>query len=177
VADTEILPRLQTALQDRYEFVRELGRGGMAIVFLARDLKHDREVAVKVLLPELAASIGGDRFEREIRLAAKLSHPHILALYDSGDAGGLLYYVMPFVKGESLRDRLDREGQLPIDDAIQITLEVAGALGHAHAQDIVHRDIKPENLLIAGGHSLDFGIARAASEGGGHTKRKYRPGQ
>jgi serine/threonine-protein kinase len=142
----------------------------MAIVYLARDLKHDREVAVKVLLPELAASIGGDRFEREIRLAAKLSHPHILALYDSGTTeDGLLFYVMPFVKGESLRDRLDRDGQLPIDDAIQITLEVAGALGHAHEQGIVHRDIKPENVLLQGGHALvaDFGIARAASEGGG----------
>ena len=140
----------------------------MAIVYLARDRKHDREVAVKVLLPELSASIGGDRFEREIRLAAKLQHPHILGLYDSGSADGLLFYVMPFVKGESLRDRLDREGQLPIDDAIQITLEVASALGHAHEQNIVHRDIKPENILLAGGHSLvaDFGIARAASEGG-----------
>jgi serine/threonine-protein kinase len=141
----------------------------MAIVYLANDLKHDREVAVKVLLPELAASIGGDRFDREIRLAAKLSHPHILALYDSGSADGLVYYVMPFVKGESLRARLDREGQLPIEDAIQIALEVAGALAHAHEQGIVHRDIKPENVLISGGHALvaDFGIARAASEGGG----------
>ncbi len=139
----------------------------MAIVYLARDRKHDREVAVKVLLPELSASIGGDRFEREIRLAAKLQHPHILGLYDSGSADGLLFYVMPFVKGESLRDRLDREGQLPIEDAIQIALEVASALGHAHEKNIVHRDIKPENVLLADGHSLvaDFGIARAAQEG------------
>ena len=169
MAELEILPRLQAALQDRYEFSRELGRGGMAVVYLARDLKHDREVAVKVLFPELAASIGGDRFEREIRLAAKLSHPHILALYDSGEANGLFFYVMPFVKGESLRDRLDRESQLPIEDAIQITLEVAGALGYAHENGIVHRDIKPENVLISNGHALvaDFGIAKLASEGGG----------
>ncbi|MCC7133107.1 MAG: protein kinase, partial [Gemmatimonadales bacterium] len=109
MAAPDILPRLQAALQDRYQFVRELGRGGMAVVYLATDIKHDRDVAVKVLFPELAASIGADRFEREIRLAAKLQHPHILGLYDSGQADGLLFYVMPFVKGESLRDRLDRE--------------------------------------------------------------------
>jgi serine/threonine-protein kinase len=147
---------------------RELGRGGMATVYLAKDIRHDRDVAIKVLHPELSASIGADRFEREIKLAAKLQHPNILGLYDSGVADTLLYYVMPFIKGESLRDRLDREGQLPIDDAIQITLEVAEALGHAHAAGIVHRDIKPENVLISGGHALvaDFGIARAASEGG-----------
>ncbi|MGE0555178.1 MAG: protein kinase [Gemmatimonadales bacterium] len=165
----DILDRLQKALGENYAFERELGRGGMATVYLARDLKHDREVAVKVLHPELAASIGADRFEREIRLAAKLQHPHILGLYDSGERESLFYYVMPFVKGESLRDRLDREGQLPIDDAIQIALEVAGALGHAHEAGIVHRDIKPENVLLSGGHALvaDFGIARAASEGGG----------
>jgi eukaryotic-like serine/threonine-protein kinase len=168
VADLDILPRLEAALKDRYEFVRELGRGGMAVVYLATDTKHEREVAVKVLFPELAASVGADRFEREIRLAAKLQHPHILGLYDSGQADGLLFYVMPFVKGESLRDRLDREGQLPIEDAIQITLEVAGALGHAHESGIVHRDVKPENVLISNGHALvaDFGIARAVSEGG-----------
>ena len=169
MAELDILPRLQAALKDRYEFSRELGRGGMAVVYLGKDTKHDREVAVKVLFPELAASIGGDRFEREIKLAAKLQHPHILGLYDSGVADGLLFYVMPFVKGESLRDRLDREGQLPIEDAVQITLEVAGALGHAHENGIVHRDIKPENILISNGHSLvaDFGIAKLASEGGG----------
>ncbi len=168
MAELDILPKLQAALQDRYEFVRELGRGGMAVVYLARDTKHDREVAVKVLFPELAASIGGDRFEREIKLAAKLQHPHILGLYDSGTADGLLFYVMPFVKGESLRDRLDRASQLPIEDAIQITLEVSSALGHAHEQGIVHRDIKPENILLSNGHSLvaDFGIAKLASEGG-----------
>jgi eukaryotic-like serine/threonine-protein kinase len=142
----------------------------MATVYLAKDIRHDREVAIKVLHPELSASIGAERFEREIKLSAKLQHPHILGLIDSGEADGLLYYVMPFVKGESLRDRLEREGQLPIEDAVQITLEVADALGHAHAQGIVHRDIKPENILLSGGHALvaDFGIARAATEAGGH---------
>jgi serine/threonine-protein kinase len=139
----------------------------MATVYLARDVRHDREVAIKVLDPDIAASIGGERFEREIRLAAKLQHPHILGLYDSGSADGLLFYVMPFVKGESLRDRLDREGQLPIEDALQIALEVADALGHAHTHNIVHRDIKPENILLSNGHALvaDFGIAKAAAEG------------
>ena len=164
----EILDRLTSQLADRYLIERELGRGGMATVFLARDIRHDREVAIKVLHPELSVSIGAERFEREIKLAAKLQHPNILGLYDSGSADGLLYYVMPFIKGESLRDRLDREGQLPIDDAIQLTLEVAEALGLAHSAGIVHRDIKPENVLISNGHALvaDFGIARAASEGG-----------
>ena len=163
----EILERLTSQLSERYLIERELGRGGMATVFLAKDIRHDRDVAIKVLHPELSASIGAERFEREIKLAAKLQHPNILGLYDSGSADGLLYYVMPFIKGESLRDRLDQEGQLPIDDAVQLTLEVAEALGHAHAAGIVHRDIKPENVLISGGHALvaDFGIARAASEG------------
>ncbi len=165
-----ILDRLKDRLADRYDIERELGKGGMATVFLAKDLRHDRDVAIKVLHPELSVSIGAERFEREIKLAAKLQHPHILGLYDSGEADSLLYYVMPFIKGESLRDRLDREGQLPIDDAIQICLEVAEALGHAHAAGIVHRDIKPENILLSGGHALvaDFGIARAATEAGGH---------
>jgi TolB-like protein/tRNA A-37 threonylcarbamoyl transferase component Bud32 len=164
---SEIQERLQAQLADRYHFERLLGKGGMATVYLARDIKHDREVAIKVLDPDIAASIGGERFEREIRLAAKLQHPHILGLYDSGSADGLLFYVMPFVKGESLRDRLDREGQLPIDDAIQITIEVADALGHAHTHNIVHRDVKPENILLSNGHALvaDFGIAKAAAEG------------
>ena len=165
---SETLDRLQAAIADRYRVERELGAGGMATVFLAQDLKHGREVAIKVLHPELGASIGSERFDREIRLAAKLQHPHILGLYDSGEANGLLYYVMPFVKGESLRDRLDREQQLPIEDAIHITLEVADALGYAHEHGVVHRDIKPENILLAGGHCLvaDFGIARAATEAG-----------
>ncbi len=162
------LEQLQAALASTYAVERELGAGGMATVYLARDLKHDRQVAIKVLHQDLAATIGAERFEREIKLAAKLQHPHILGLYDSGAAGGLLYYVMPFVDGESLRDRLDREGQLSVEDAIQITLEVADALGHAHKQNIVHRDIKPENILLTGGHALvaDFGIARAADDAG-----------
>jgi len=165
---SETQDRLQSAIADRYRVERELGAGGMATVFLAHDIKHDREVAIKVLHPELGASIGSERFDREIRLAAKLQHPHILGLYDSGEANGLLYYVMPFVKGESLRDRLDRESQLPIEDAIHITLEVADALGYAHERGVVHRDIKPENILLANGHCLvaDFGIARAATEAG-----------
>ncbi len=162
------IERLNSALEGRYAVERVLGHGGMATVYLAKDVRHDREVAIKVLLPELSASIGGERFEQEIRLAAKLQHPHILGLFDSGSALGLLYYVMPFVKGESLRDRLEREGPLPVEDAIVITLEVADALGYAHAQGIIHRDIKPENIMLSGGHALvaDFGIARAATEAG-----------
>jgi serine/threonine-protein kinase len=165
----DTLERIKQALKDRYLVERELGRGGMATVYLGQDIRHEREVAIKVLHPDLSASIGADRFEREIKLAAKLQHPHILSLYDSGEADGLLFYVMPFVKGESLRDRIDREGQLPIDDAVQLILEVAEALGLAHSLGIVHRDIKPENVLLSNGHALvaDFGIARAASEGGG----------
>ena len=160
--------KLTRALTLHYRVIRELGRGGMATVYLAEDIKHGREVAIKVLHPDLAASIGAERFEREIRLAAKLQHPHILGLYDSGSADGLLYYVMPFVKGEALRDRIAREGQLPVDDAIRIILEVANALDYAHKQGIVHRDIKPENILLADDHALvaDFGIARAATEAG-----------
>jgi serine/threonine-protein kinase len=162
---TETLERLQAALADRYRVDRELGAGGMATVFLAQDLKHDREVAIKVLHPDLSESMGAERFDREIRVAAKLQHPHILSLYDSGSASGLLYYVMPFVMGESLRDRLNREKILPLEDSIQITLEVADALGYAHAMGIIHRDIKPENIMLSGGHALvaDFGIARAMS--------------
>ena len=169
---SDTLARLRGALGDRYAVERELGRGGMATVFLAKDLKHEREVAIKVLHPDLSASVGAERFEREIRLAAKLQHPNILGLYDSGSADGLLYYVMPFVKGESLRDRIDREKMLPVEDAVGITLQVADALGYAHAQGIVHRDIKPENILLSGGHALvaDFGIARAVSDTGGERK-------
>ena len=165
----DLLAQLQAALGDRYTVERELGRGGMAVVYLARDLKHDRQVALKVLRPELAASIGTDRFLREIRIAAKLTHPNILMLIDSGEADGLLYYVMPYLEGESLADRLVRERQLPIEDALQITREVADALSHAHSQGVIHRDIKPENILFEGGHAVvtDFGIARAVSAAGG----------
>jgi len=159
------LNHLRAALKDRYTVERELGRGGMATVYLATDIRHERRVAIKVLHPELAASVGSDRFVREIRVAAKLQHPHILTLYDSGDADGMLYYVMPFVEGESLRDRLNREKMLPVDESLGLIIEVAEALGYAHGQGIVHRDIKPENILLSNGHPLvaDFGIARAIS--------------
>jgi serine/threonine-protein kinase len=164
----EIPPELAHALGDRYELVRELGRGGMATVYLANDRKHGRQVAVKALRPDLAASLGAERFLREIRMAATLQHPHVLALYDSGEADGVLYYVMPYVEGESLRDRLRREVQLPVDDALRIASETADALAYAHARGIVHRDIKPENILLSNGHAVvaDFGIARAVSAAG-----------
>src|SRR5688572_13104967 len=141
----------------------------MATVYLARDLKHDRPVAVKALHPELAAYLGAERFLREIRIAARLTHPHILPLHDSGEAGGVLYYVMPFVEGESLRDLLTRVKQLPLDQAVRITREVADALRYAHTHDVVHRDIKPENILLEAEHAVvaDFGIARAIGAAGG----------
>jgi serine/threonine-protein kinase len=158
-------------LADRYTIERELGRGGMAIVYLARDLRHERLVALKALRPELAASLGPERFLREIRVVAGLTHPHILPLHDSGEASGCLYYVMPYVAGESLRDRLDRESPLPAQEAIALARQVASALDHAHREGIVHRDIKPENILLEAGHAVvaDFGIARAvsAARGGG----------
>jgi TolB-like protein len=165
----ELEERLRTALADRYALERELGRGGMAVVFLARDPRHDRAVAIKVLRHEIAAALGAERFLREIQIAAKLHHPHILPLYDSGAAGDLLYYVMPYVDGESLRQRLDREAQLPLEDALAITRQVAGALAYAHRHDVVHRDIKPENILLESGEAVvaDFGIARAITAAGG----------
>jgi len=165
---TELLPRIQAALAKRYAIQRELGHGGMAVVFYAEDRKHHRPVAVKVLRPELGAVIGSERFLREIEIAAQLTHPHILPLYDSGAAVGLLYYVMPYVEGESLRDRLEREKQLPLDDALQIAREVADALSFAHSYGVVHRDVKPENILLEAGHAVvsDFGIAHAITAAG-----------
>ena len=172
----DFLASLQSALADRYRIERELGRGGMATVYLARDLKHDRLVAIKLLRPELGAVIGAQRFLTEIRTTATLQHPHILPLFDSGAVAldphdprptthDLLFYVMPYVEGESLRDRLTRERQLPVEDAVRITRDVAAALGYAHEHGVVHRDIKPENILLAGGLAVvaDFGIARALS--------------
>jgi serine/threonine-protein kinase len=167
---------LREGLRDRYAFERELGRGGMATVYLARDLRHDRPVALKVLHPELAATLGPERFLREIKLAARLQHPHILTVYDSGEAGGRLWFTMPYVEGESLRDRLRRERQLPIADAVRLTREAALALDFAHRHDAVHRDIKPENILLVDGQALvaDFGIARAL--GGGPEERLTETG-
>jgi TolB-like protein/Tfp pilus assembly protein PilF/tRNA A-37 threonylcarbamoyl transferase component Bud32 len=159
----EDIERLRTALAARYRLVREVGRGGMAAVYLADDLKHDRRVAIKVMRPEVAAALGPQRFLREIQITAVLSHPHILPLYDSGEADGLVYYVMPYVEGETLRDRLVRQRQLPIGEAVRIVQEVADGLAHAHSFGVVHRDIKPENILFLGGHAVlaDFGVATA----------------
>ncbi len=170
---TGVLERLAAALSDRYRIERELGQGGMATVYLAHDLKHDRQVAIKVMRADVAQALGADRFLREIHLAAKLSHPHILPLFDSGRTGGqadgrtegFLFYVMPFVDGESLRDRLDHEKQLPVEEAVRITAEVADALDYAHRHAVIHRDIKPENIMLHEGHALvaDFGIGKALS--------------
>jgi serine/threonine protein kinase len=163
------LEHLQAALSDRYAIERELGSGGMAMVYLSRDRKHERQVALKVMRPELSAILGGERFLREIRIAAKLNHPHILALHDSGEADGFLYYVMPYVEGESLRSKIDREKQLSIDEAVTLTRQVASALDYAHQQGVIHRDIKPENILLHRGEAVvaDFGIALAITAAGG----------
>jgi len=160
---------LRSAMGDRYAIERELGAGAMAVVYLAQDLKHDRQVAIKVLRPELASAIGADRFQREIDVVAGLTHPHILPLHDSGDVDGLLYFVMPYITGGSLRDRLARDGQLPIPDATRITREIADALGFAHRRGVIHRDVKPANILLAEDHALlaDFGIAHLAETEGG----------
>ena len=168
---TDTFDRLKAALADRYAIEHELGSGGMATVYLAEDLKHKRKVAVKVLRPELANTVGPDRFIREIEVAARLTHPHILPLHDSGEADAFLYYVMPFVQGESLRDRMTREGTLPITDVVKILREIVDALSSAHAEGVVHRDIKPDNVMLSQGHALvmDFGVAKAVSEAtGGH---------
>ena len=175
---TEITERLKVAIADRYLIDRELGAGGMATVYLAQDLKHDRKVALKVLRPELAAVLGAERFVQEIRTTAQLQHPHILPLYDSGrtgaDADGqggteFLYYVMPYIQGETLREKLNRETQLGVEEAVRITTEVADALQYAHEQGVIHRDIKPENILLSNGRALvaDFGIALAVSAAAG----------
>ena len=161
--------RLQAALLDRYRIDRELGRGGFAVVYLAHDIRHDRSVALKVLHDEIAADVGTERFEREIKLAARLQHPHILGVFDSGMVEGRLYFTMPFVEGETLRQRIQRERQLPVADAIGIAREVADALQYAHERGVIHRDIKPENILLIGRHAMvaDFGIARALRGAGG----------
>ena len=165
---TAPLPRLVEALADRYRIERQLGQGGMATVYLALDLRHDRRVAIKVLRPELAAVIGADRFLREIKTIANLQHPHILGLIDSGEVGGTAFYVMPYVEGQSLRDRLNHERQLPVEEAVRIATEVAGALDYAHRHGVIHRDIKPENVMLHDGSALvtDFGIALAVSTAG-----------
>src|SRR5712691_8200558 len=164
--------RVAEALAGRYRIERELGAGGMATVYLAFDVKHHRKVAVKVLRPELAAALGGDRFTREIETAAQFQHPHVLPLLDSGEASSFLYYVMPYVEGESLRDRLARHGELPIHDAVKILIEITDALAYAHAHGVVHRDIKPDNVLLSGRHALvmDFGVAKALSEATGRRQ-------
>jgi serine/threonine-protein kinase len=165
----EITQQLKTALADRYVIEQELGAGGMATVYLAHDVKHNRKVALKVLRPELAAVIGAERFLKEIEVTANLQHPHILPLHDSGEADTFLYYVMPYVEGETLRDTIDREKQLSINDAVEITRSVAAALDYAHRKGVIHRDIKPENVLMHDGQPLiaDFGIALAVSHAGG----------
>jgi serine/threonine-protein kinase len=157
------LDRLKSAIADHYQIGRELGHGAMATVYLARDIQLHRDVAIKVLLPELRFVLGPERFRREIEVVTEMSHPHILPIYDSGEAGGELYYVMPYVAGESLRARLFRERQIPLDDALRIAAEVASALDHSHRHGVIHRDIKPENILLENGRAVvaDFGIARA----------------
>jgi eukaryotic-like serine/threonine-protein kinase len=168
---SRVLPeqQLNTALAGRYEVDREIGAGGMATVYLARDLRHNRRVALKVLKPELGAVLGVERFLAEIEVTANLQHPNLLPLFDSGEANGLLFYVMPYVEGESLRHRLEREKQLPVDEAVRIATGIASALEHAHARGVIHRDLKPENILIQSGQPViaDFGIALAVSNAGG----------
>ena len=160
--------RLNAALEGRYAIERELGEGGMATVYLADDLKHNRKVALKVLKPELAAVVGAERFLAEIEVTANLQHPHILPLFDSGEADGFLFYVMPYVEGDTLKDRLDREHQLPVGDAVQIATDMAEALDYAYRQGVIHRDIKPGNVLLQAGKPVisDFGIALAVGVAG-----------
>ena len=167
---TEGIPtQLADALRDRYAIERELARGGMATVYLAQDSRHHRRVAIKVLHPQLAQAVGPERFLHEIEIIAQLQHPHILPLHESGEGGGLLYFVMPYVAGESLRNRLARERQLPLDEALEIARQVASALAYAHSHGVVHRDIKPENILLTDDQAVvaDFGIAWAVGQSGG----------
>ncbi len=166
---TQQTDRLNTALAGRYRILRHLGEGGMASVNLCEDIKHDRNVALKLLKPELAAVLGAERFVQEIKTTAALQHPHILPLFDSGAADGFLFYVMPFIDGETLRAKLDRETQLGVDDAVRIAREVLDALHYAHEHGIVHRDVKPEDIMLHGGHAMvvDFGIALAVSAAAG----------
>ena len=166
----DAVARLNAALEGRYAIERELGEGGMAKVYLAADLKHERKVALKVLKPELAAVVGAERFLAEIKVTANLQHPHILPLHDSGEADSFLFYVMPYVEGETLRDRIDREKQLPVDEAVALASKVAGALQHAHEHGVIHRDIKPANILLQDGEPVvsDFGIALALGVAGGN---------
>src|SRR5512143_2764022 len=161
----DAIGRLTAALADRYVIERELGAGGMATVYLAHDVRHDRPVALKVLRPELSAILGAERFLAEIKTTANLQHPHILSLFDSGEADGLVWYVMPYVEGESLRDRLGPEHQLPVEEAVRIATQVADALAYAHQHGVIQRDLQPEKILLHGGHAqvADFGIAPAAA--------------
>ena len=171
---SDSVTRLNTALEGRYRIESELGEGGMAMVYLADDLKHERKVALKVLKPELAAVVGAERFLAEIKTTASLQHPHILPLYDSGEADSFLFYVMPYVEGETLRERVDREGELPIQQAVRILRDLVDALGYAHSHEVVHRDVKPGNIMLSGRHAsvMDFGVAKAVGESknpGGET--------
>ncbi len=168
MADT--LDKLEQALKDRYRLERKLGRGGMATVYLATDLKHDRRVALKVVRRGVAAAVGHDRFVREIKISAQLTHPQILPLYDSGDAEGFLFYAMPFVEGESLRDRIEGVGSLPIPEVVSLLRDVLEALEHAHQREVVHRDIKPDNIMLIGRRAvvMDFGVAKAISAASSH---------
>jgi len=175
-----LFARVATALANRYVVERELGHGGMATVYLARDVALGRAVAIKVLPPTTREYLGGERFTRETQIAAQLSHPHIVPLFEAGEAEGILFYVMGYVEGESLQDRLAREGALPLEESVRLIAEVADALAYAHEHGVIHRDIKPANVLLAGGHALvaDFGIAKPFGEaaGGGGGNRSPAPG-